>query len=737
MMLTHDPYFLPLERKQLLSSFRRLLANLYDTVTSSDIARVKSLITQAVSDGRMVRDAHGFNPTLRHLNTASLLVRSFVPDRNMAIAVMLYDLCLCEALKLEDVERLFGDDIALLVGGLLKVSRLYAKQAAVTDENFSKLLLTFATDIRVVIIMIVDRLALLYMINHHPDEQYVKDVASEARYLYAPLAHRLGLYNIKSELEDISLKYLDRKIYTQIATRLKDTKAERDQYVVNFTQPIIKALDNAGLKYDIKGRTKTINSIWNKMKNKHVDLKEVYDLFAIRIIIDTPVENEKRACWLAYSIVTDIYTANPSRMRDWITIPKGNGYESLHITVSGPDDKWVEVQIRTRRMDDVAEHGLAAHWKYKGIKSEKALDALVNNVREVLEAGKEGQMELIKGMHMNIYDDEVFVFTPRGDVFRLPQGASVIDFAFAVHTRVGYQCVGGKVNGKNQKLNYRLKNGDTVEIVTSSTQMPRQDWLKHVVTSKARNKIKAALNEQRMRLAGDGRELLQRRLRNRKIELDESVMMRLMKKMGYKTATDFLVAIGSDTLPVNTVIEHYDALLNKGDSEAAPSGTAQDFVLHTVDERHTASDDILLIDDSLKGINYRLSKCCNPVFGDSIVGFVASSGIIKVHRTSCKNMKHLLSRYPYRRIRCAWTGKDGALFRASLHVVGLDEMGVLSNITSVINKTEGASLRGVNINTRGASFEGSLAVTVTSIAMLDDIIKRIKSLRGVQAVNRM
>lgn len=365
------------------------------------------------------------------------------------------------------------------------------------NDNFHKLLMTFAEDIRVIIIMIVDRLGLMRRINHHPDEKFVRDISSEARYLYAPLAHRLGLYTIKSELEDLSLKYLNRKIYTQIAQKLNETKRQRDAYVTNFIEPIRQGLEKSGLKYEIKGRTKSINSIWNKMRKKDVDLKDMYDLFAIRIILDSPKEQEKRDCWTAYSIVTDIYTANVSRLKDWISMPKSNGYESLHITVRGQEDKWVEVQVRTKRMDEIAERGLAAHWKYKGIKSEGDVDMWMNNVREVLEAGSDGQMGLIREMNMNLYDKEVFVFTPKGDLFKLPLGSTVLDFAFHIHSKVGCTCIGAKVDGKNQKFNYKLKSGDTIEILTSTNQSPRQDWLNFVVTSKARNKIKQAVNEEK------------------------------------------------------------------------------------------------------------------------------------------------------------------------------------------------------------------------------------------------
>ena len=570
---------------------------------------------------------------MRHLRTAITLCDSIAADRVMVIATMIYNLCRGDFLDVTRIKALFGNDVGRVVHGLLHVAPLYKKQAAVEDENFHKLLLSFAEDVRVILIMTADRLALMRAINHHPNEKFVHEIASESRYLYAPLAHKLGLYAIKTELEDTSLKYLDNKTFSQIANRLNETKQERDQYIKEFIKPIDEALTQAGLKYDLKSRTKSINSIWQKMRKQGVDLNGIYDLFAIRIILDTTPKDEKRACWLAYSIVTDIYKANPSRFKDWITIPKSNGYESLHITVYGPGDKWVEVQIRSRRMDETAERGVAAHWRYKGIKSDGDVDKWMNEVREMLEAsGQEGQMSLMRNMDTNLYNNEVFVFTPKGDLIRLPQGATILDFAFHIHSRVGSTCMGGKVDGKNQKINYRLKNGDTVEIITSSNQTPRLDWLNIAVTSRARNKIKNAINERRAHQAQLARETLQRRFKNRKIEPDDATLAKLIKKMGYKTTTEFYAAIQEDIIDVNTVVEQYESLLSK-QNEAAARGTAEEFILQSPTEsREKINDDILVIGDNVKGVNYKLAKCCNPIFGDRVEGFIASDGAIKIHR---------------------------------------------------------------------------------------------------------
>ena len=737
--MTAKEYFTPDERPQLLQLVRDLSDRLGSQLTARDINTVHRLIEQGVTvAGIFRRDQYGLNPVLRHLHTALTLCDTIAPDRTMVIATMIYNLCRGDYLDVPRIKELFGDDIAHVVHGLLHVAPLYKKQAAVENENFHKLLLSFAEDVRVILIMTVDRLALMRAINHHPNEKFVHEIASESRYLYAPLAHKLGLYAIKNELEDTSLKYLNRKAFTQIATRLQETKTERDRYVEDFIKPIDERLKEEGLKFELKGRTKSINSIWQKMQKQGVDLSGIYDLFAIRIILDTTPKDEKRACWLAYSIVTDIYKANPSRFKDWITIPKSNGYESLHITVYGPGNKWVEVQIRSRRMDETAERGVAAHWRYKGIKSDGDVDKWMNEVREMLEAsGQEGQMSLMRNMDTNLYNDEVFVFTPKGDLIRLPQGATILDFAFHIHSRVGSTCMGGKVDGKNQKINYRLRSGDTVEVITSSTQTPRLDWLNIAVTSRARNKIKNAINERRAHQAQLARETLQRRFKNRKIEPDDATLARVIKKMGYKTTTEFYAAIQEDVIDVNDVVEQYEAIAAKP-NESTARGTAEEFVLQaptTIEERH--NDDILTIGEDVKGINYKLARCCNPIFGDRIEGFIASDGAIKVHRSDCKNLRHLKERYPYRIIRTRWTGKAGSQFVATLKVLGRDDIGIVSSITSVINKTDNCLLRSISVQAEGGLFEGLLSVNVNNIGLLDDLTKKILNVKGVKQVDRM
>ena len=708
---------------------------------TGDFGAICKAYAAASPDKLPVRDRFGFNPVLAAIATATALCRSVEADRNMVLAVLLSPLSRAGGIVSADVASMWGDDVAKLVRGLDKVASLYSKSASVESDNFRKLLLTFAEDIRVIIIMIVDRLALMRAINHHPAERFVRDPAYEANYLYAPLAHRLGLYAIKSELEDMSLKYSNREVYTRIAHELNETKARRDAYIAEFIAPIKEKLLAEGLKFEIKGRTKSIYSIWNKMKKQHNTVEDIFDLFAIRIVIDCEPEREKPECWLAYSIVTDMYTPNPGRLKDWLSIPKSNGYESLHITVYGPGERWVEVQIRTRRMDAIAEKGLAAHWKYKGIKSESSLDTWMNNVRDILEAAETGPMELMRNFKMDVYSREVFVFTPKGDLYKLPQGATLLDFAFNIHTRIGTQCVGGRVNGRNRKLNYVLASGDTVEIFTSPRQEPSRDWLSIVVTSKARSKIRAVIKEAENKAGELGKELLHRRFANRKIDVDEATMSRTLAKLGFKDAIAFYSAVAAEEIDVNDVVEAYIACLER-QAKAEEGGervSASEYVLQSAPEDDAAADsggDVVVIGDNIKGINYRLARCCNPIYGDPVFGFISSEGVIKIHRDDCPNAAHIRQKYGYRIIRTRWSGQAGTQLPASLRVVGKDDIGIVTNITSIINKEKSVSLRSISIDSHDGLFHGVLVVGVNDISSLNQLIKKIEAVKGVKNVQR-
>ena len=723
------------EKKRMLTDTLALLRLTQSVIQPDDFARVRNTIQQGIDNNHYQRDRFGINPAIHNLATARLLCEKISPDRNMILAILLYSLCKSEYIDENELVGTWGEDIAKLIHGLLKVSTLYSKQAAMESDNFRKLLLTFAEDIRVIIIMIVDRLALMRHINHHPNEKMVHDVAYEANYLYAPLAHRLGLYAIKSELEDLSLKYTNRDTYTDIAHKLNETKTKRDAYINGFIEPLRNKLDTTGIKYEIKGRTKSIYSIWNKIKKQNNDIDQIYDLFDIRIIIDSEPEKEKSDCWMAYSVVTDMYQPNPSRMKDWLSIPKSNGYESLHITVHGPDDRWVEVQIRTRRMDLVAEKGLAAHWKYKGIRSEEGLDTWMNNVRDILETAETGPMELMKNMRMDIYDKEVFVFSPKGDLYKLPYGASVLDFAFHIHTRLGMSCTGGRVNGRNQKLGYKLQSGDTVEINTSSTQVPKLDWLNFTVTSKARNKIRQSVHEMANRTSSLGKELLERRFKNRKIDLQEATLMRLIKKTGYKTVTDFYTAVASENIDINNIIAQYEELERRA-TETVTARSAEEFQLSPTDEQTAEQSDVLVIGNNIKGVNYRMAKCCNPIYGDDVFGFISSEGVIKIHRTDCSNARNIRDKYPYRLINTRWSGKLGEQFGATLRIVGNDDIGIITNITSIINKEKDAQLRSISIESNDGLFQGFLVVGIRDTAQLNDITRKLRTIKGIKDIKR-
>lgn len=724
------------ERRQFICDYRQLRRLCSSVVSYDDVVMVRDLLkASAVENEEALRDKFGFLLLLRSLSTALALCQEVSVDRNMIIAIMLSSLIQANDPRIANLDS----DIVGMLNGLEKVQKLYSTHAAMNNENFRNLMLTFAQDIRVIIIMIVNRLTLMRAINHHPDDENVKTVAREGAYLYAQLAHRLGLYKIKGEIEDMSLKYTNREMYTRIARKLNETKRDRDAYMASFIKPVKEALEKHGLKFDIKGRTKSIYSIWNKMVKQHTDLDGIYDLFAIRIILDVDKIKEKAECWMAYSVVTDMYQPNPARLKDWLSVPKSNGYESLHITVLGPKDKWVEVQIRSRRMDEIAETGVAAHWKYKGLKSEESLDTWMNHVRDILEDAEAGPMELMKNMKMDLYNKEVFVFTPKGDLYKLPLGATLLDFAFNIHSNLGCVCIGGKVNGVTKKLNYKLRSGDTVEVLTNNNQTPKLDWLSMAITAKARNKIRQAIKERENRDAELAKELLQRRFKNRKIDMDEAIIMRTIKKLGFKTVTEFYKAIATNEIDVNDVVQEYEQQQRKEEA-VAERVSAEGFVLQpnaqSSDASSSSSSDILVIGENVKGMNYRLSKCCNPIYGDKVFGFVSSEGVIKVHRENCPNAAHILSRYPYRVIATRWSGKTGNQFVATISVVGTDDIGIVTNITSIINKQTSVSLRNISIDSHDGMFHGFLVVGVESTDILKQLITKISNLKGVKNVLR-
>lgn len=738
-IMEEQAFFTPQEHKQLVPLYRRLLRLSGDTLQKDDCRNVKKQLIQSMSAGSIPRNAFNMNPIIKDMQTAIIVAEEIGMRRASILGIMLHESVKYHLCTLESVQKNYGEDVAGIIRGLVKINELYEKSPTIESENFRNLLLSFAEDMRVILIMIADRVNLMRQIKESPNEEARLAVSNEAAHLYAPLAHKLGLYKLKSELEDLSLKYTQHDIYYHIKEKLNATKAARDRYIQQFIEPVRKKLEESGLKFHIKGRTKTIHSIYQKMKKQGCPFEGVYDLFAIRIILDSPLDKEKQECWQVYSIVTDMYLPNPKRLRDWLSVPKSNGYESLHITVMGPEGKWVEVQIRTERMDEIAEKGLAAHWRYKGIKGESGLDEWLNSIRETLE-NADNDAETIDQFKLDLYKDEVFVFSPKGDLYKLPQGATVLDFAFAIHSNLGCHCVGAKVNGRNVQLKQSLNSGDQVEIMTSTTQTPKRDWLNFVTTSKARNKIRQALKELVARQTEFARETLERKFKNRKIEYDEAILMRLIKKSGFKTVTDFYQSIANETTDINTLIDHYLEMQRKetDQREEVIYRSAENFnIQQATDEKNMYKDDVLVIDQHLKGIDFKLARCCNPIYGDEVFGFVTISGGIKIHRCDCPNAPELKARFPYRIVRARWAGKSqGKQYPITLRIVGHDDIGIVTNITSIINKEDNILLRSISIDSNDGLFSGMLTIMVDDTNKLEALIKKIKTVKGVKQISR-
>ena len=724
------------EKDKALSIINSLRIRLNTALLPDDEGRLRRILFTAIREGQIDRDTFGLNPILMSMQTAYIAVNEIGLRRDSVIATLLTPLVLNDSYTLDEAERDFGAGPKNILQGLLHVQELYKKTPVIETENFRNLLLSFAEDMRVILLMIADRVNVMREIRNVTDIESQRRVAEEASYLYAPLAHKLGLYKLKSELEDLSLKYLEHDAYYHIKEKLSATKRARDKYINDFIGPIREKLQAAGLRFHMKGRTKSIHSIWQKMKKQRCPFEGVYDLFAIRIILDSEGEQEKKDCWQVYSIITDMYQPNPKRLRDWLSVPKSNGYESLHITVLGPEQKWVEVQIRTERMDEIAEHGLAAHWRYKGVKAGGGgMEEWLAIVRRALEAGDD--MQVMDQFRMDLYEDEVFVFTPKGEIKKFPMGATVLDFAYLIHSRIGNQCVGARINGRNVQIREELHSGDTVEILTSAQQKPKRDWLQIVKTSHAKSKIRQAIKEAQ---AADGlyaREVLYRRFKNRKIEVDEPLLQQLIKKMGYKEVSDFYIAIANEQLDVLTVIDRYMELKNPqasagDDGEGAPRKSASEYVM-----KERRDDDVLVIDRNLKGVDYTLAKCCNPIYGDDVFGFVTVSGGIRIHRQDCPNAPEMRSRYGYRIVKARWSEKGSGRYDITMQVIGHDDIDIVNNITSVISKEENTALRSINIDSDDGLFKGVITVALDDTSRLEALIRKLQNIKGVKSVKRM
>jgi len=759
-----DELFTPEEREQTMLLYQRIRDAISDTLQDGDEERLRHFLLSAIEEHGVKRNVFGLNPILCSFQTAQLVVDEIGLKRDAVVAILLRPAVEDGYVSTSQVAADYGESVARILHGLQRIQELYKKNPVVETENFRNLLLSFAEDMRVILIMIADRVNLMRLIRDVPPtlrEQQV-EVSQEAAYLYAPLAHKLGLYKLKSELEDLSLKYLEHDAYYHIKDKLSETKKSRDAYIERFIKPISERLAEAGLHFHIKGRTKSIHSIWQKMKKQHCPFEGVYDLFAIRIILEESGERrEKREdadeeggkrnerdmhrkevmeCWQAFALVTSMYQPNPKRLRDWLSVPKSNGYESLHITVLGPEQKWVEVQIRTERMDEVAERGVAAHWRYKGVKGDAGMDEWLTNIRSMLETSD--GLEAMDQFKMDLYEDEVFVFTPKGDLFKFPKGATVLDFAYHIHSNIGNQCTGARINGRVVTFRQQLQSGDQVEIMTSNSQKPKQDWLNIVKTSRAKSKIRLALKETQVKEGLFAKEMLERKFKNRKLELDDSLMQVLIRKLGFKEVSDFYRQIADGTLDVNHVIDRYTEL-QQGDQPVTGNNVAESAANFVLDDTRRAgpgsqlADDVLVIDRNLKGIDYQLAHCCQPIYGDKVFGFVTVSGGIKIHRIDCPNAPELRKRFGYRIVRAMWSGKGSSQYAITLRVIGNDDIGIVNNLTSIISKDEKLVLRSINIDSHDGLFSGNLTIMIDDQARLEGLLKKLRTVKGVKQVERL
>jgi len=712
------------------SGYRALLKAVRNTIHKDEIPKLRKALDLAISSCGEKKTLTGELQIIHALSVARIIAGEMGLGLTSVITALLHDSYTGLDLDSKDLEKEFGSKTVEILKGFSRISGIETMQSSYQAENFRKLLLSLADDVRVILIKLVERLEYMRNLDNAPAKDRLP-LASETYFLYAPLAHRLGFYNIKTEMEDLAVKYLEPEHYSYVENRLKQTTASRNRLIKDFSVPLQERLGKLGFKFTIKSRTKSIHSIMLKMKKQGVEFDEVFDLFAVRIIIETTGQNEKSDCWRAYSVVTDLYQPNPSRLRDWISVPKSNGYESLHTTVVGPRGKWVEVQIRSARMDEIAEKGLAAHFKYKGIKGEGGLDTWLSKMREILESPEKEDTAFLDQVRSGLYTDEVFVFTPRGDLRQLPAGATVLDFAFDIHTDVGASCVGGKVNGKNVTIRHILQNGDHVDIIRSKNQTPKQDWLSFVVTNKARTKIRLALNEEKTKAAADGKELLMRRLKNWKIPYGDTLIQKLLNHYGFKTAQDLYYSVATGKTELLEIKE----ILQKGEENQVP------YIIPAAQEKEPREfpeslGEFLIIEDRVEGLDYRLSKCCNPVFGDPVFGFVTISEGIKIHRTGCPNAQNMISRYPYRIVTARWTKtKSPVSFTSTIKISGIDDIGIVNQIAETI-ALYSVTMRNFSYTMEDGLFEGTLSLLVPNNDVLYSIIKKIQHTRGILKVSR-
>ncbi|MCJ0743752.1 RelA/SpoT family protein [Pedobacter montanisoli] len=722
------------EKKEILKRYRALLRACKPTLQKGDKKEIRKAFEMALESHKDMRRKSG-EPYIYHpIAVAQIAAEEIGLGTTSIVCALLHDVVEDTDITLEDIEREFGKKCAKIIDGLTKISGVFDTNSSLQAENFRKMLLTLADDVRVILIKLADRLHNMRTMDFMPRQKQLK-IASETIYLYAPLAHRLGLYAIKSELEDLSMKYLEPDTYKFIATQLNEKKAERNAFIKSFIEPINEILAEQGLVANVYGRPKSIHSIWNKMKKKSIPFEEVYDLFAIRIILDSPPEREKADCWKAYSIVTDLYRPNPDRLRDWVSSPKGNGYESLHTTVMGPKGQWVEVQIRTQRMNEIAEKGFAAHWKYKESSNDNGLDQWIQKVRELLSNPESNALDFLDDFKMNLFSDEIFIFTPKGALLQLPLGATALDFAFEIHTDVGARCIGAKVNHKLVPLSHKLQNGDQVEIITSNKQSPKEDWLNIVVTAKAKSKIKSSLKEEKRRVAEEGKEILERKLKSLKITYNTDNLNKLSYFFKLSSTQDLFIEVAKGKIELKDLKEYVASekeIENRGNEKT----NDEEKVSTLLKKVKGPESDVLLIGEDLQKIDYTLANCCNPIPGDDVFGFVTVNEGIKIHRTNCPNAAQLMANYGYRIIKAKWNTQQEITFLTGLRIVGIDDVGLINNITKVISNDFRVNIRSITVDTNDGIFEGSIKVFVNDKEHLDQLIRNLLEVKGVTGVTR-
>jgi guanosine-3',5'-bis(diphosphate) 3'-pyrophosphohydrolase len=723
------------EKKEILKRYRALLRACKPTMQKGDKRMIRLAFDMALESHQDMRRKSG-EPYIYHpIAVAQIAAEEIGLGTTSIVCALLHDVVEDTDITLEDIEREFGKKVAKIIDGLTKISGVFDYNSSLQAENFRKMLLTLADDVRVILIKLADRLHNMRTMDFMPRDKQLK-ISSETVYLYAPLAHRLGLYTLKSELEDLSMKYMEPVTYKFIAQQLNEKRKERENFVRDFIAPISEILNEQGLQADVYGRPKSIHSIWSKMRKKNIPFDEVYDLFAIRIILNSKPEHEKSDCWKAYSIVTDLYHPNPDRLRDWISSPRANGYESLHTTVMGPRGQWVEVQIRTTRMNEIAEKGFAAHWKYKEPSADSGgdsgLDQWIQKVREMLNNPESNALDFLDDFKMNLFSDEIFIFTPKGALIQLPVNATALDFAFEIHTDIGASCIGAKVNHKLVPLSYKLQNGDQVEVITSSKQSPKEDWLNFVVTAKAKSKIKSSLKEEKRKIAEQGKEILERKLKSLKITYNTDNLYKLTYYFKLPSTLDLFFNVAKGLIDVKQIKEFAASekvIENK--PERPEALTPEQFTRKVKND-----NDTLLIGEDLQRLDYKLSACCNPIPGDDVFGFVTVGDGIKIHRTNCPNAAKLMSNYGYRVVKARWNSQKELAFLTGLRIIGIDDVGLINNITNIISGDFKVNMRSITVDTNEGMFDGSIMVYVNNTEHLDDMIARLKTVPGVTSVTR-